>query len=146
MTYQENIKKYIQEGYIGKDLTCNGKCTKCGECCGSILPIDQEDANKIQDYVVEHQIFLQRQMLVMCQKLQCPYYTGKKDKGCAIYEARPKICKYYQCNKKTMPIEELRTMIEAIPVDMWEFALAIEKEMKKNGINKKTGKTIKKSI
>ena len=143
MTYQENIKKYIQEGYIGKDLTCNGKCTKCGECCGNILPIDQEDADRIIDYVIKHQIFPQRQILFMCQKLQCPYFTGKKDGGCSIYEARPKICRYYQCNIKAISMEEFKTMSEVIPVDMWDFALAIEEEMKKNGINKKARKTVK---
>lgn len=143
MTYKENIEKFVKEGFIGKDFTCNGKCSKCGECCGSILPIDQDDANKIQDYVVENSIFPQRQALVMRNELQCPYYTGNK---CAIYEARPKICRYYQCNKKGMTLEEALTMKNAIPVDMWTYAEAIEKEMIKHGLNKKTRKAVNKSV
>lgn len=146
MTFNECIDRYIKEGYIGNDNTCNGKCSKCGECCGIVLPLDQEDAEKIQDYVVEHRIFPQRQMLVMKGKLQCPYYTGNANKGCAIYEAKPKICKFYQCNKNIMPLEELKNMKNTVPVDMWAFAEAIEKEMKKHGLNKKTGKTTNKSI
>lgn len=100
MNFKEIINKTINEGYVGVNNTCNGKCSKCGECCGVILPIDQEDANIIQDYVLNHNISPTRQLLVMANKWQCPYYTGNKEKGCSIYEARPKICRYYKCDKK----------------------------------------------
>ena len=124
------LKKQLKNGYIGIDNTYNGKCSKCGECCGIILPLDQEDADKIVEYVSKNNIFPQKQKLVMERKLQCPYYTGNKAKGCAIYEARPKICKLYQCNQ--MPkISEMKELKNAIPVDMWGFALDIEKEMKR---------------
>ena len=76
MTYIEIIEKYIKEGYIGENNTCNGKCIKCGECCSNVLPLDQEDADRIQEYVFEHNIFPQKHMLVMRHKLQCPYYQG----------------------------------------------------------------------
>lgn len=146
MNYKECIERYIKEGYVGKDNTCNGTCSKCGECCGIVLPLDQEDANKIQEYVVKHKIFPQRQVQIMQNKLQCPYYTGNKEKGCIIYEARPKICRFYKCNKKIMPLEELKEMKKTIPIDMWAFAKAIEREMKKYGLNKKTRKTTNQSI
>lgn len=131
MTFQECIKKYIKEDYTGKDNTCNGRCIKCGECCGIILPLDQDDADKIQDYVIKNNIHIQRTMLVMANKLQCPYYTGNKEKGCAIYEARPKICKYYKCDKnpKNVDFKELKSMKNTIPVDMWSFANAMENQI-----------------
>lgn len=56
-----------------------GKCTKCGECCGSVLPITQEDADRIQEYVFENDIKPQKYMLVMQNRLSCPYYTGNKE-------------------------------------------------------------------
>lgn len=142
MTFKDCIEKYVKEGYIGTNNTCNGKCSKCGECCGIVLPIDQDDANKIQQYVIKHKIFPQRYLAIMRNKLQCPYYTGKKE-GCSIYEARPKICKYFTCNRKSMTPKELETMKDVIPVDMWTFAETIEKDMKKYGINKTNGKKIK---
>lgn len=145
MKFSECIEKYIKEGYIGEDFTCNGKCSKCGECCGSILPLDQEDANKIQDYVVKNRVFPQRQLLIVRGKLQCPYYTGNRNKGCSIYDARPKICRMYQCNKKPT-VDEVLSMKKAMPVDMWAFATAIEKEMKKHGINKEARKTTNESV
>ena len=138
MTYQENIERIINaKSYseVVQDNTCNGICSKCGECCGSVLPIDQEDADKIQEYVVKNKIFPQKQHLIMTRKLQCPYYTGNIEKGCAIYEARPKICRYFKCDLKSMSIDKFFEMQNAEPIDMWRFALAIEREMRKCGIN-----------
>ena len=147
MTMLELIDKAKREGNTGVYNTCKGKSTKCRECCGTILPIDQEDATKIQKYVFANKVFISRHILVMKNKLQCPYYNGDKEKGCSIYEARPKICKYYKCDKKGINLEEMKNMRECIPVDMWGFAEEIEKEMKKYyGLNKKTRKTTKKSI
>lgn len=131
MNFNELIKKYIQEGYVGTNNTCNGKCSKCGECCGIVLPIDQDDADKIQEYVLKNNISPQKQLLILTGRLQCPYYTGNKLKGCAIYEARPKICRFFKCDKKKMSFSELNEMKKAIPVDMWAFSEAIEKERKK---------------
>ena len=138
MTYQENIKRIINaKSYseVVQDNTYNGICSKCGECCGYILPIDQEDADKIQEYVVKNKIFPQKQHLNMTRKLQCPYYTGNIEKGCAIYEARPKICRYFKCDLKSLDIDKFSEMQNAEPIDMWRFALAIEREMRKCGIN-----------
>lgn len=144
MTFKESIEKYVKEGYTPIDKTCNNRCSKCGECCGTVLPIDQKDANKIQEYVVKHNILPQKHLLIMTNKLQCPYYTGKEE-GCSIYEARPKICRNFKCNK--MPtFQELLNMKDCVPVDMWAFAIAIEEEMKKNEVDKKNGKTTKQSI
>ena len=146
MTFAQCIEKYIKENFIGTDRTCNGKCTKCGECCGIVLPLDEEDAIMIQDYVVKNRIFPQRYLRIVTNKIQCPYYTGNKEKGCSIYEARPKICRNFKCNKKMADYDEVRKLSNAVPVDMWSFAEAIEKEMIKCGLNKKNGKTINKSV
>ena len=133
MTLIEILQKTIENGYVGVDNTCNGKCIKCGECCGTVLPVDQEDVDKMVEHIILHNIRPQRHILVMQNKLQCPYYTGNKEKGCSIYEARPKICKYYKCDKKGVTLEECRDLIKAVPIDMWHFALDIEKEMNRNG-------------
>lgn len=123
-----------------------GKCTKCGECCGSVLPITQEDADRMQEYIYKNGIKPQKYMLVMQNRLSCPYYTGNREKGCAIYEARPNICRYFKCDKLCIAQEEYQKLKECVNVDMWKFALALEKEIdkeKRNGANKKARKTIK---
>ena len=141
MELREIMEKFANGKYKPINLTCNGKCSKCGECCGNILPIDQEDLEKIKDYVLKNEILPQKQILVMKQKLQCPYYNGNKEKGCSIYMARPKICRIFKCDE--IPgYEQFLTLKDTIPVNMWELALEIEKEMNKNESNKKTRKTI----
>lgn len=141
MEFKEIMEKFVNGKYKPINFTCNGKCSKCGECCGVILPIDQEDADIMQNFIIKNKIFPQKQKLVMEQKWQCPYYTGNKEKGCSIYAARPKICRIFKCDE--IPgYEQFLTLKDTIPVDMWGFALSIEKEMMKNESNKKTRKTI----
>lgn len=115
---------YIKNDSI--DLTCNGKCTKCGECCSSLLPLTTKDIERIKRYVKKNNIKIQKHILIMQSKLMCPYYTGNKEKGCNIYEARPSICRFYQCNKKQASIEEIKELSGAIPMNMWEVAESFE--------------------
>ena len=140
MTYKDLIKMTIEEGYIGKDFTCNGICSKCGECCGVILPLDQEDVDKISEYVLENKIHSIAATLILENKLQCPYYTGNKEKGCAIYPARPKICKFYKCDKKGISLEEINEMQKAVPVDMWKLAKDLDKNIERKIRNEERGR------
>ena len=123
------IYKTIAEGNVEiTDNTICGKCSKCGECCSCFLPICQEELDKIQEYVIKNNIKPQTQMLVMQNRLCCPYYNGKK---CLIYEVRPLICKEFYCNKK-MDIETAKKFKdkEYVSVNMWEIAKEIEKQRK----------------
>lgn len=123
------IYKNIVEGNVEIiDNTICGKCSKCGECCSCFLPICQEELDIIQEYVIKNNIKPQTQMLVMQNRLCCPYYNGKK---CLIYEVRPLICKEFYCNKK-MDIETAKKFKdkEYISVNMWEIAKEIERQRK----------------
>ena len=112
--------------------TICGKCSKCGECCSSFLPICQDELNIIQKYIIDNNIKPQTQLLVMQNRLACPYYDGKK---CLIYEVRPLICKEFYCNKKMdMEMASKFQGKKYIPVDMWAIAREIEKQRKE--INK----------
>lgn len=123
------IYKTIAEGKVEiTDNTICGKCSKCGECCSCFLPICQEELDIIQKYVVKNKIKPQTQMIVMQNRLCCPYYNGKK---CLIYEVRPLICKEFYCNKK-MDIETVKKFEgrEYVPVNMWEIAKKIDRQRK----------------
>ena len=123
------IYKNIVEGNVEiTDNTICGKCSKCGECCSYFLPICQEELDIIQEYVIKNNIKPQTQMLVMQNRLCCPYYNGKK---CLVYEVRPLICKEFYCNKK-MDIETAKKFKdkEYVSVNMWEIAKEIEKQRK----------------
>ena len=120
------ILKNIAEGNI--EITDNsicGNCSKCGECCTNFLPVSQKEVEKIQKYVIENKIRPQKQMLVMQNRLSCPYYDGKK---CLVYEVRPLICKEFYCYKKPS-IETAKKIIQEkrITVDMWRIAEEIDK-------------------
>ena len=106
------------------NFSCRGECSKCGNCCTPFLPVSQEEINIIQKYVIENNIKPNYTMLVMENKLSCPYYDGKK---CLIYEVRPLICKEFYCNKK--PNQEMALKFrnaEYIPVNLWKIAKEIE--------------------
>lgn len=135
MTYKDIIEMTIEKGYLGTDYTCNGNCSKCGECCGAILPLDQEDLDRIEKYVLENSIHSIAASLILQNKLQCPYYTGNKEKGCAIYPARPKVCRLYKCDKKGFTLEEINKMKNAVPCHMWKLAkdldINVERKVKR---------------
>ena len=131
MLVKTNLKEIIE--YIVKDdikitdNSCCGNCSKCGECCTNFLPVTQKEIEIMQDYVIANKIRPQKQMLVMQNRLTCPYYDGKK---CLIYEVRPLICKEFYCYKK--PTAELANKFEKdtyITVDMWAVAKEIDKEL-----------------
>ena len=112
-----------------KNCSINGKCSKCGECCSNILPVCQKELYTIADYVMEHNIKPQWQLLTMQNKLMCPYFDGKK---CLIYEVRPLICREFYCYKK--PTIEMAMKFkgnEYIPIDMWMFARDIDKKYRR---------------
>lgn len=64
-------------------------------------------------------------MIVMQNRLTCPYYDGKK---CLIYEVRPLICKEFYCYKlPTMEVGRKFQKDKYVTVNMWEIAKEIEK-------------------
>ena len=129
VTYENMLKEFMQKDYKPIDNSICGKCSCCGECCSNILPINQEEANIIKNYVIENNIKPQKQMIIMQNRLCCPYYDGKK---CLIYEVRPLICKLFYCYKKPS-IEEGIEFVKGnyIAIDMWSMADDIEKMRKK---------------
>ena len=124
-TMKELISSLIDKDVKIPNYSICGKCSRCGECCSNILPVSQSEIDVIQKYVIGHKIRPQKQMLVMQNRLSCPYYDGKK---CLIYEVRPLICREFYCYKK--PDMEMASKFmeeEHYPIDMWAVANAIDK-------------------
>lgn len=120
------IIRNIAEGNVKiTDNSICGNCSKCGECCTNFLPVTQKEIDEIQKYVIKNNIRPQKQMLIMQNRLSCPYYDGKK---CLIYKARPLICKEFYCYKK-ISIESAKKMLaeKRITVNMWGIAKEIDK-------------------
>lgn len=131
-TITEIIKNIVEGNVkITDNLIC-GNCSKCGECCTNFLPVTQKEINEIQKYVIENKIRPQTQILVMQNRLSCPYYDGKK---CLVYEVRPLICKEFYCYKK-VNIESAKklTAEKRITVNMWAIAKEIDKYFKRTSL------------
>ena len=126
-TLKEIIEHIIKQDIKITDNSICGQCSRCGECCTNFLPVTQKEIEIIQDYVIANKIRPQKQILVMQNRLTCPYFNGKK---CLIYEVRPLICKEFYCYKRaTAEIEKKFIKEKYITVDMWAVAEAIDKEL-----------------
>lgn len=133
-TLKEILKTTLEGNIQITDNSVCGQCSKCGECCSNILPVSQEEVNKIQKYVIKNNVKPQTQMVVMQNRLACPYYDGKK---CLIYEVRPLICKEFYCYKKpNIKMAAKFSKEKHVTVDMWSVAKNIE-NIRKNYRRKK---------
>lgn len=75
--------------------TERGRCRGCGECCGRYLPLSLADRLRLHSYVVAHGVRPHPERGAV--DLTCPYLTDGLD--CAVYPARPAICRAYRCDR-----------------------------------------------
>lgn len=70
------------------DLTENGKCTQCGECCGNCLPMTKKEISIIKDYIKVHKVAEQLHTVGLREPafdMTCPFLDITKDKENAPY-------------------------------------------------------------
>lgn len=80
----------------------NGNCSKCGECCGSGLPVTLEEVEIISKYIKEHNI--EPEPLIIDRDGQKGFnamccFLDQKTNKCKIYEVRPWICRIFKCDQ-----------------------------------------------
>ena len=81
-----------------KNLTNNGICSNCGECCSDILPLSTQEIVEIDKYLKTHKVERHNLPLVDGRiDALCPF-RNKFMKKCDIYEVRPYICKMFKCD------------------------------------------------
>ena len=91
MPHMGNGSEY--QGCEPQDLTDNGICTQCGECCTNLLPISDSDIRRIRHYIKRHGIRPINHIPVLIQgptlDMVCPFLDDKKpDRKCLIYPVR----------------------------------------------------------
>lgn len=82
-----------------QDYTVKGKCPKnCGKCCSSILPLSQNEADKINKYLKDHEVKFHNHNVIFLDTYQdiCPFLN--EDGRCGIYPVRPEVCQTFMCN------------------------------------------------
>lgn len=81
------------------DNTCNGNCSKCGQCCGNFIPVTKQEVYIIKKYVKKHNIKQEKRVFGKNVNLRCPFFN-KKEHKCNIYEVRPFVCQDFICSRK----------------------------------------------
>lgn len=83
------------------DYTDHGKCSGCGACCTSVLPLTEYEKRILVQYAKDHGI---EPELPKTPKniiyMQCPF-MDRKDHKCLVYPVRPLICQAYKCDRTT---------------------------------------------
>ena len=98
----ESMVKYMEDKEdVIHDMTCNGECSRCGNCCGLFIPFDDEDITRIKKYVQEHSIEQTNRINVLTGVFDahCCFYDTV-NKVCKIYPVRPYVCQDFICNRK----------------------------------------------
>ena len=104
----------------------NGKCSRCGQCCGAYLPLSRLEAAKMEYlYKSSRRIRDRVDMLYNEDKIfsdsfnvkdidnlymTCPFFDYI-DKKCLIYDNRPKVCLLFHCDEEEM-IDEIKELNE----------------------------------
>ena len=91
------------------NYTRNGKCSGCGQCCGDILHLSKKEIHRIDRYLKEHKVEATPRIVLVSYDNTCPF-RDNKSKKCKIYEARPDICRVFQCNKKPEDVAKNREL------------------------------------
>lgn len=120
-----NLEEMMNEFKSGVyDLTENGKCTQCGECCSNCLPMTKKEISIIKDYIKVHKVA--EQLHTVCLRepafdMTCPFLDITKDKEkCTIYKVRPRICRDFICCKDKRKYLNKNFINNTIPIDVRE--------------------------
>lgn len=93
----ENTKHCMEQGCY--NFTKNGECSKCGNCCSTLLPLKVTEIYRLRKLIKERGLKPREQpKVVVAADLMCPFLT--MDNLCSIYNERPYICKIFRCDKR----------------------------------------------
>ena len=79
------------------NFTIEGKCSGCGNCCSNLLPLSNQEVNRIKAYIKKHGIKEQRHNAMVGVDMTCPF-RDEANRKCLIYNIRPAICREFMCN------------------------------------------------
>ena len=84
------------------NYTINGECSKCGQCCSTLLPLKSSEVEKLKNIIKTRNLKPHGQPRVLSVNptfdLTCPFLTD--DHKCSIYYDRPFICRIFKCDTR----------------------------------------------
>lgn len=97
----EQARKDFEHGVY--NMTENGKCAGCGNCCSNILPMTDKEIEVIRRYIKKNHIKERKHGIPLANPIldmTCPFLnTDKKTEKCTIYSVRPAICRCFICSE-----------------------------------------------
>ena len=94
-----------------KDFSKCGECSRCGSCCGPILPLTKEEADRmiciyknnkdIKELVDKNCTIIKDKQV----RMTCPFLDYDNHR-CSIYEDRPRICREWFCHTYSKDLVE----------------------------------------
>lgn len=94
----EQMIKDMEHGVY--DLTKDGKCSQCGQCCTNFLPMSEKELKTIKRHVKKHHIKPQKHLMPTVEPTLDFTYPLRNDEEwkCMCYEVRPQICRSFLCS------------------------------------------------
>lgn len=75
-----------------------GKCSRCGQCCSTLIPITNKELEAIKWYMKENNLQIQDNFRDGNNIYDtCPLYD-RVNKKCIVYPVRPRICRTFKCD------------------------------------------------
>lgn len=88
------------------DLTCNGVCSQCGNCCTNMLPLTEKEFKQLKSIVkrtkMKPHTFNNVLMVTPAIDMTCPFLDNNNK--CRIYNERPTVCRSFICSEGDMSV------------------------------------------
>lgn len=98
------------------DLTDNGKCTQCGECCSNFLPVSKREIEEIKRYIKKRKVKERKHFLPLVNPqidATCPFLRiDRKTERCNIYSVRPAICRWFKCDEPSGALKHTEEILK----------------------------------
>ena len=93
------------------DLTNNGICSRCGQCCSNFLPLTENEIMHLIELCKRDDTEFQIKQLPDGRiYMLCPFLICNQENNitrCSIYDDRPSICRIFKCDTKQKLSKEL---------------------------------------
>lgn len=102
-SFKEFITDMLHNMHEGcYNFTKNGECSKCGNCCSTLLPLKSSEIEKLKRIIKTRNLKPHEQPRVLRTEpmfdLTCPFLTDEHE--CSIYDDRPYICRIFKCDTR----------------------------------------------
>lgn len=85
------------------NFTQHGQCSCCGQCCGSLLPVTDEEMQTLKQFIRNNHIRPstpdQQDFITMQCPLLNPTSALMPHASCKAYPVRPAICRVFKCDQ-----------------------------------------------